>query len=341
MSQDKVELYWGLLELLTPEEKIRMARKLIDSVPDDFEVEPSFEEKLKELEEEAEAQKAAYKAKRAKKLKDIKEGANEEEDETAIEVITDERKIKDFSGIDAAGCVDVHVTQGSKFRVAVIGRRKDVKHIKTSLRKDVLHVTVDPMCSFGNSTILSGNNIVSIGHGVTVVNGRVIGGGGSIILDPIHVEVTMPKLNSLSTSGSGDIEVEDDFVSEEDAVLTVSGSGDISLPKLDCNGFGAAVKGSGNIHVRQLNTKDDVFIAIKGSGDVEITSAYIAGDSDLQIQGSGDFRINGSTNNVSAHVLGSGDISGNLKYNNISSSCMGTGDIRFAGYRRKKNRFDW
>lgn len=337
MTRDKVELYWSLMELLTPEEKIRLATKLIESVPEDFEVDEDLEAKIAELKSEVVNQKAAAKKKRKTVIED-----EEEEDETAEEIITDERKVKPFVGIDSAGCLDVQVSKGDEFRLAVIGRKKDIKHIKTSVRNNVLHVFVDPECGFGNSTIVSGNSIVSVGYGKTIVNGRVIKGGGSIsILKPLQIEVTMPKLESLHTQGSGDINVQSDFSSDRDIVCTVEGSGNINLCKIECDGFGVAVKGSGNVDVKQLNTKGDVFLAIKGSGDIDITSAYVAGDCELQIQGSGDIRINGSANNVDAYIFGSGDISGNLKYNNISTSTTGSGELLLAGYHHKLSRFDF
>ncbi len=321
------------MELLTPEEKIRMAKKLIGAVPKGYEV-------LQELEEEVE--KLSTPKHKPKKSSKKKKAETDEDDEKGLEIITENRDIKDFVGIDAAGCIDVHLSKGNEFKVIVTGRRKDINHIKTTLRKDILYITTDPLYGFGNATIVSCNNIVSVGRGVTVVNGQIITGNGStVIMESIKVEVTMPKLQSLATSGSGDIYVESDFKTDGDATATVSGSGDIHLQSLECKGFGAAVKGSGNIHVGQLNAKDSLFAAVKGAGDIDIYNAYIAGDSELHIQGSGDIRVNGSTNNVSAYIVGSGDISGNLKYNNINSSCTGSGDIRLAGYYRKRNRFDW
>ena len=280
------------MELLTPEEKIRMAKKLIGAVPEGYEVPQELEEEVEKLSTPKHKPKKSSKKKKAE---------TDEDDEKGLEIITENRDIKDFLGIDAAGCIDVHVSKGNEFKVIVTGRRKDINHIKTTLRKDILYITTDSLYGFGNATIVSGNNIVSVGRGVTIVNGQIITGNGStVIIESVKVEVTMPELQRLATSGSGDIYIESDFKTDGDATATVS-----------------------------------------GSGDIDINNAYIAGDSELHIQGSGDIRVNGSTNNVSAYIVGSGDISGNLKYNNINSSCTGSGDIRLAGYYRKRNRFDW
>lgn len=107
------------------------------------------------------------------------------------------------------------------------------------------------------------------------------------------------------------------------ASAALTGSGDLTLDRVDGDSFNAETTGSGSIRIGQLAAKDAAF-SVTGSGD--IGAAGKADKLDLSITGSGDIDAAGvSAAAASASIAGSGSIRANVS-GRASVSILGSGD---------------
>jgi hypothetical protein len=140
---------------------------------------------------------------------------------------------------------------------------------------------------------------------------------------PIEIYLTMPQIQGIRVSGSGDIEGLNRWqVNNLD--LQLSGSGDIRAEFDALNTF-AQLSGSGKIVA--IGTSLDFNTNLSGSGKIE-AFGLISDDCEAQISGSGSMEINVSKQ-LNAKISGSG----NIWYKgspNINSQISGSGKIRNA-----------
>lgn len=142
----------------------------------------------------------------------------------------------------------------------------------------------------------------------------------------INVFVTSPNLRSITISGSGDFEAENNIDTDR-MKIRISGSGCVNLNEIICNSTdiiitgsgktdigqlkcGAAttkITGSGGIDIEKMQTGSGLFI-ITGSGEININNAFI-NDAKCKITGSGDISISGKVKALKKQVSGSGEIS--------------------------------
>jgi hypothetical protein len=140
----------------------------------------------------------------------------------------------------------------------------------------------------------------------------------------IEIFITVPEIDGLAVSGSGDIIAEDDIKSRI-LDLAVSGSGDINLSGLDAERVKASISGSGDIIIGSGGVADDLSVSISGSGDVK-AEGFEAKDVVVRIAGSGNCSVT-SNGTIKAKVAGSGSV----YYNGnpgIDSSVAGSGRVK-------------
>ncbi len=115
------------------------------------------------------------------------------------------------------------------------------------------------------------------------------------------VHVNVPSLDGLTISGSADVRVE--RLEGGSFKLHVSGSADViangSVQTLD-----ASVSGSGDLSLFGLEAQD-VRVHVSGSGDIEVTALNAIRAS---VSGSGDVRYRGNPSGQETTVTGSGSI---------------------------------
>ncbi len=116
-----------------------------------------------------------------------------------------------------------------------------------------------------------------------------------------RVEITVAKLEDVSLSGSGNVEIRD--LNGGDFSVSVSGSGNIradgKVDELDIS-----VSGSGDIDARDLQAVD-AYVTVSGSGDVDVSAS---GELSARVSGSGDVAYYGTPERISQRVSGSGSI---------------------------------
>lgn len=186
-------------------------------------------------------------------------------------IVSQERTLTDFTKIHTFGSTDVYVTQGANFKVEVKGYENLMAHFETNLNANTLEV--------GYKNNISINN------------------------DNIKVFVTMPVLNSLSISGSGNINTYGNFIGNVSFETHISGSGDISLSTGTTQNYISTISGSGNIRAFGL-VAQDADISISGSGDNEVNATASL---KIEIAGSGNVFYKNSPA-INYHISGSGSV---------------------------------
>lgn len=142
--------------------------------------------------------------------------------------------------------------------------------------------------------------------------------------DKITVYITMPNIEGVSVSGSGNV-IGQSKIKTEDLDLNVSGSGSLSL-EVDASGdIETDVSGSGDIDLkgRCKSFNSDV----SGSGKVTL-SATIDNRATFGVSGSGKIEASGSAENVKASINGSGKVlAADLQTNRCEIRISGSGDV--------------
>lgn len=139
----------------------------------------------------------------------------------------------------------------------------------------------------------------------------------------IEIFITVPGIDALSVSGSGDIVSKE--VNSRILDLAVSGSGNIEIDNLTSEQVSAAISGSGNILVSGSGVAKELKARISGSGNIN-AGDFEAENVDVQTSGSGNCSVI-SNGEIKARISGSGNVnySGNPA---IDSSVSGSGKVK-------------
>jgi uncharacterized Zn-binding protein involved in type VI secretion len=181
---------------------------------------------------------------------------------------TESRVVGSFTKIDLSGSPDVEVTVGPATSVAVTADDNILPIIETTVDGDTLKI--------------ASKSSYSTSLGVTV-------------------KITMPTLDGVSVSGSGDIRAKGLKSGDLDAAVT--GSGDVTLNGMVARLHGQ-ITGSGNLRAGELGAKN-VRVSVTGSGDATVQATE---ELDASVTGSGDVRYSGHPPKVRKEITGSGDI---------------------------------
>jgi hypothetical protein len=140
----------------------------------------------------------------------------------------------------------------------------------------------------------------------------------------VIVNITMPSIEGLGVSGSGQAEIVD-AVKAGDLGLGVSGSGKLFINDVNAENIDCGISGSGDIIIRGSGSIAKADISISGSGNYtgELLKIDMA---DISISGSGSCQCN-VTGTLEASVSGSGNVTytGNPK---IDARVSGSGRVR-------------
>ncbi len=207
----------------------------------------------------------------------------------------EKRDVATFSEVALRIDAKIYLVQGSRQSVEVVAKASTLEELITEVKGRSLVVR------FPNKTLFK----------------------NSFKPGKIEIYVTVPDIDGLSVSGSGDIlagSIESRIID-----LAVSGSGNIVLDNLESKRVTASVSGSGNIEIKKGGVADELTVAISGSGNVK-AEEFEATDVVVRTSGSGSCYIttNGS---IKARIAGSGDVyyRGNPS---IDSSVAGSGKVR-------------
>jgi hypothetical protein len=207
----------------------------------------------------------------------------------------EKRDVATFSEVSLKIPATLHIEQGSKQSVEIIAKSSTLEEIITEVKGRTLVIKFPNKNYFWKK------------------------------FEPgkIEIHITVPEIDGLSLSGSGDIiagEVETRILD-----LAISGSGDILIDELKASRVSTSISGSGDITIKGGGVADDLSVSISGSGDVN-AAGFEAKDVVVRISGSGNGLVK-SNGSLKARVAGSG----NIKYKgnpNIDSSIAGSGRLK-------------
>jgi hypothetical protein len=207
-----------------------------------------------------------------------------------------EREVPSFSEISLRISGKVHLEQGNRQSVRIEAEPSTLEEIITEVKGRTLIIRFKSTSLFRR----------------TFNPGRV------------DIYITVPEVDALSVSGSGDIEAESK-IEARILDLAVSGSGNILLENLDAERVKAAISGSGDILIGGGGTADELNVAVSGSGNVKAEN-FEVGNAEVKISGSGSCMVN-ATELLRARVAGSGNV---LYHGNpqIDASVAGSGRVK-------------
>ena len=201
------------------------------------------------------------------------------------------REVGTFSGIDQSTSADVYITRGDAVSVMVRADEDVIDKVTTEVRDGILHI----------GSTRDGWRYAKV----------------------IEIHVTMPRLNQVRNSGSGDISVKGTMPAS-DLEIDINGSGNFSAA-LDATNIKVSISGSGDVSFSGV--RGNMNIKISGSGDVDVEELQLD-ECQLTGYGSGDISLKGKTANFVANISGSGDINAyGLTAVNVTVKCNGSGDV--------------
>ncbi len=184
------------------------------------------------------------------------------------------RSVSTFNKVKSAGDFEIHITKGNVTEVLINAEENIIPYIETSVSNNTLLIDIPGWHNVKHQL-------------------------------PMKVYITIPALEGVKQSGSGNITT-GHFTTDE-LELFISGSGSISTA-VDANFVDASISGSGWMKI---------------SGD--------AGLSDLSISGSGNIdSYDLLVNNCNAHISGSGNVQVNA-INSIVAKISGSGNVYYVG----------
>jgi hypothetical protein len=144
---------------------------------------------------------------------------------------------------------------------------------------------------------------------IDLLNRNINGGTWRIDFDDcitsardLKIFITIPDIESISISGSGDVFGENEFTCL-DLELRITGSGDMDI-FAEANSFDVRQTGSGDMHLEGFTNELD--LVITGSGDFE-GFLLESVDCDVTITGSGNAEVF-ARDNLNVRITGSGDV---------------------------------
>lgn len=203
-------------------------------------------------------------------------------------IIEKELELASFNGFDLGISGDVVVQQGSSQKVRVEGQENIIDNLKTEVKNGIWKIR------FKENT---GNYKKFVVH------------------------ITLPTVNSVVLSGSGNVSSNGQLSSNE-LTTYLSGSGNIDL---DVNAEDLTVKLSGSGSIAMNGKANQANMKISGSGNIR-TYDLAAQDCEIRISGSGNAKVH-AVNSIRAHVSGSGNIYYKGNPEKVSSKVTGSGDV--------------
>ena len=206
------------------------------------------------------------------------------------QVATQERDVSSFSGVHNKTSADIFLTKGDAVTVMVKADEDAIDKITTRVEDGVL------------------------------VIGSTQDGWRNVKVMEVHI--TMPKLDVVKCSGSGDMMTEGTFPGT-DVFVGINGSGDLNL-NLDARNLELKINGSGDLVLSGVRGKME--IGISGSGDVLAENLQLD-VCEVSIRGSGDVKLKGKAAKLILKQSGSGDVNAYaLESAEVIAKSYGSGD---------------
>jgi len=225
--------------------------------------------------------------------------------EKSDKMITEERTVHNFTGVDLRCNGEMTLIQGDKESLIIEAPADIMPDIESEVRDRMLILELKKTSLFG----LHKRNF------------------------DIKFTLTMKEIETTNISGSGSIEAKD--IVAKDLAINIDGSGELSFGHLKADKLDVDLSGSGDFDIEDF-TGGKISVTISGSGEGEISGKV--DEQTIQISGSGDYtagRLDSKTAEID--ISGSGDtelkVSDELKVN-----VSGSGDVVYLGQPKIRSR---
>ena len=218
----------------------------------------------------------------------------------------------DVRSVEVQGAVDVEISQGDTAELLLRGA-------PASLNPEPFHVR-------GQTLVLgagagSGKTVGGVAFKLTLptLDSLLISGSGDVFVRALEVANFSLRVNGsgdahlfalhadtarIDMRGAGDVQVAE--LSVQELHLRLSGAGDIQLGPLQAESLQAVLNGAGDIAVADAGRSAAVAVTVVGSGDVNF-AALVMDEAKVTVVGSGSVRL-GPSVRLQATIMGSGDI---------------------------------
>lgn len=205
------------------------------------------------------------------------------------------RDVSSFSEISLRIPATVHLEQGRKQSVRIVAKQSTLEDIITEV---------------------NGSKLVIRFPGKSIFQRNYKPG-------KIDIYISVPDINALGVSGSGDILA--NAIEARIIDLAVSGSGNIEIDNLKSNKIKGTISGSGNIKIDGDGVAGELIVSISGSGNFK-ADEFEAEDVAVSTSGSGNCKVK-SNGSVKVRIAGSGSVyyKGNPS---VDATVAGSGSVK-------------
>ncbi len=187
------------------------------------------------------------------------------------DIISETRDVNQFTGVSSSGATPVKINYGTTFKVIVKGSSNIVPRFTTRVVNNILHLSFEHV---------------------------------NVHRDDIEVELTMPNINKISVSGSGEVDVKGSFPSQQSLSVSLSGSAEVKVEDLmQVERVNIEISGSGEINLEKVGAKQ-AEANISGSGTARF---QVQDHLKAKISGSGKVYYTGNPT-VQQDISGSGKL---------------------------------
>jgi hypothetical protein len=229
-------------------------------------------------------------------------------------VVTEQREVGEFTGVNNTGSFDVYVTRADNFSVEVVAQESLIPIIETYVSGNTLIVETE------NGACYKSSAPVQVHVSLPETEALRLTGSGRVFADVLtSAEV------EISNAGSGYMEV--DSVMSESFALDNSGSGYISVEGSYINDVDVSQSGSGDIMCGTLYGPIEMDIRHSSSG--RVSAVIIDGVvMDAVMSGSGRVELAGNLDVAEYSLNSSGRIDAlDLEVSDVEASTTGSGNI--------------
>lgn len=200
------------------------------------------------------------------------------------------REVPNFQDLLSKGSIDVEIQPGDNYTLKVVGDENIISYVVTEVRDSELQIYFQDNVSIRSSNVKVLVSVPFLNKIETTGSGNIVSSG----------TIANNKMITVVSKGSGDVDLS---VNAPAVKLTGAGSGDFKLTgqtkDLDCT-----FAGSGNMDSRDLRA-ENVKIKISGSSNAKLFASV---DLAANISGSGNILYWGNPSLSEVKVAGSGKV---------------------------------
>lgn len=144
---------------------------------------------------------------------------------------------------------------------------------------------------------------------------------------PIHYSLTVPELNAIEITSSGDVEAGD--LQSDSFSVEISSSGDVSIRNLVVDSVSVRISSSGDVSITNL-AAESISVMISSSGNLEILGGQVE-KQDISISSSGEYRAgNLASAEADVTLTSSGDATLQVS-DRLSGRLSSSGNLYYIG----------